>query len=587
MKIRDAVGYVRFSSAIQEQGTSVRRQRKMIDDWCKVRPEVTLHNVYTDLGKSAWNTSKHDERKEFLSMIDHRKRELFPKPVYLLVEDASRLSRLDFNEAVAQMNMLIKLGFVVVFLASDKIYNSTNFKQLGDHISFLVEAEAHNKASEQKSYHSRKNWKQLRDDAILTGKLISKSCARWVVPVATGTGELNAAGRKTTFIFNEHAETVRRVFEMRLAGKSMNSIAAILNAEGVKTLTGKNKGWNQTSVHGILNNRAAIGDYVPSKKTVNLAEADIIPGYYPMIAGLTRAMFQTVQSMREGKGRVSESENPTNVNLFKGLLKCLCGGAIISSSVTPKRYGYYTCSMYRLKRCSCFTEYPEGSGKGRRNKGNAISRLLVDEAITKGILYNLPLLLSGSNSDNHQLNDLMAEHEQLEHELNMLEDNMSQMKASPRMIKRYEEKEIELIAKQEEIDRIRSRILTSVNVETADKLDLSKREGRIELNLIAKKYISELRLDMKHKTCDIALHNGYRFLNYPLDREDFNGASWINFFLMLGEREYRFTGKENLTSGLPGRLEPYRVVEGKPVQAGKGYDDKWPEVESDYPTPLE
>lgn len=531
---------MRFSSAIQEKGTSIRRQRKLIEDWCKTKG-VDLMNIYQDDGKSAWNVAKQDERKEFIQMQQDRQNNYLPEPIYLLVEDASRLSRLDFTEATAQMKRLIEMGFVVVFIATGKVYSPTNFRQLGDHISFLVDAETHHKASEQKSHHSRRNWKQLRDDAIATGKLISRSCARWCVPVATGAGLPNDSGRNTTFIFNDHAKTVKRIFAMRIAGDSMNTISAVLNAESIPTLTGKLNAWNQTTIHGILNNRAVTGEYVPSLKTVT-EDAESIPGYYPRV--VSDSDFMTVQSMREGKGRTSDSDNPTNINLFKGILKCVCGGAIISSSVTPERYGYYSCSMYRLKRCTCMETDHLGKGKGRGKKGTgvAIQRQLVDEAIVKGLLYQLPLLLSGSNNDNNILNELEAEAALIEQQLDNLEQNMMSMQ-SPRLQKRYAETEALLLAKHKQIDEHKSRMLTTACVETVNHLDLSTREGRVELNLIAKKYLKVITLDMKKKTCDIELHNGMKLFNYPVSYI-LDGDKWVERLQIIGETEFTFSGDE-------------------------------------------
>lgn len=572
--ITKACGYVRFSSAIQERGTSTFRQRRLIDDWIKQHPEVTLLNVYTDLGKSAWNVNKQDERKAFLQMVDDRQSDRLPEPIYLLCEDASRLSRLDYDEAIDQMKKLISMGFVIILLASGKRYDAESFKRLGDRITFMVDAMAHNEQSEQKSHHSRKNWKQKRERAILTGELISKSCARWCTPVATGTGEPAANGRKTTFIFNEHMPTVKRIFEMRLAGLSMGDIANMLNLEGVPTLTGKVNAWNQTTIHGILNNRAVLGEYHPSRRTV-VGDADPIPNYYPTIPGLTEGDFMTAQSMREGKGRTSNSDNPTNINMFKGVLKCACGGAIISASVTPERYGYYTCSMYRLDRCTV-NKYSDDKGK---NKGVAISRQLVDEHLLHGLLYNIPKLLSGSNSDQKILSNLEAEHKQIETTLENLENNMLTMTMTDRLQKLYEAQALALEAKQKQIDEHRSRMITAVNIETIEDIDTLTREGRTEINLIAKKYIKEIRLNLKRKTCDIELNNGFKFFDYPLWRDDFDGASWVSFFLALNEKEYTFTGTEDISANFPGSIDGLPTEQAKPGgETSEPFDfTGWPE----------
>lgn len=569
------VGFVRFSSEIQLKGSSIRRQRTLIDDYLKRNPESRLVRIYTDEGKSAYH-NEHVTSGQFGQMVEDMKQGRLPKPCYLLVEDVTRLSRRTFDEAEQQLFDLVKMGFIVHTLADGQIFTPEMLSDLSARITFMVKAQAAHQTSLDKAHHSRKNWKQKREDAALTGKVMTKSCPGWLTPVATGTGE-----NGTSFALNAHVNTVKRVFAMRLAGDSMNTIAFTMNSEGVPTLSGRGKGWNQSSVHTLLNNVAVIGDKVPSVNTI-VDGVEIIHGYYPAI--ISQADYMTVQAMRSGKGRVSDNDNPTNINLFKGVLRCLCGGSIISASVTPERYGYYVCSMYRLKRCTCVKNYDNlGQGKGKRGAGNAIQRQLVDDALVKGVLYNLPLLLSGSNSDQKVLQQLEAERDVIIGELETIEDNMSRIRASERMLKRYEEKQDELDAKERQIDDHRSRMVTAVNVETVEGLDLSQRAPRIELNLIVKKYIKEITLNIQNKTCDIHFHNGYSFYKYPLWRENFDGASWVHLFLQLGEREYTFTGTEDITSGLPGRVQEYQQVTGKGEDGQKWYDASWPETEPDYP----
>lgn len=116
-------------------------------------------------------------------------------------------------------------------------------------------------------------------------------------------------------------------------------------------------------------------------------------------------------------------------------------------------------------------------------------------------------------------------------------------------------------------------------LETISHLDLTTKPDRIEAQIIIKRLIKEIIINTNMKQCDIEFHNGYKFFNYPLWREDFDGASWVNFFLLLGEKEYTFTGAEGVSTGITERVTDF--VQGKP--SGGQVDDRlFPEVEPDY-----
>ena len=54
-------------------------------------------------------------------------------------------------------------------------------------------------------------------------------------------------------------DLVIRIFNMYLAGKSYQTIANILNAEKIPTLT--NKQWKDATVSKIINNKIYVGDF--------------------------------------------------------------------------------------------------------------------------------------------------------------------------------------------------------------------------------------------------------------------------------------------------------------------------------------
>ncbi|TOA15962.1 recombinase, partial [Vibrio parahaemolyticus] len=85
--------YIRFSSSIQQKGSSLERQQKLIDDYLKSRPELTLSNLqYQDLGLSGYK-GKHLEN-DLGKLLEAIESKHIKEGDYILVEAMDRLGRL-------------------------------------------------------------------------------------------------------------------------------------------------------------------------------------------------------------------------------------------------------------------------------------------------------------------------------------------------------------------------------------------------------------------------------------------------------------------------------------------------------------
>ena len=93
-------------------------------------------------------------------------------------------------------------------------------------------------------------------------------------------------------------DTVLRIFELYLEGKSYQAISNILNEE--KVLSPNNKKWCDSTIDRIINNKIYMGDYERYKYDTD-KETELFVDVVPPI--ITRAMWEEVQKQKEKNQR--------------------------------------------------------------------------------------------------------------------------------------------------------------------------------------------------------------------------------------------------------------------------------------------
>ena len=130
----------------------------------------------------------------------------------------------------------------------------------------------------------------------------------------------------------EEAETVRRIFDMYLAGNGLTKIANALNAEGLRTIYGNP--WNTTAVARILDNEKYGGgltlqrffsaDHISKRKTVNNGELPIYQIEDDHEAIIDKPRF--LQATEERKRRSINSGRISPTSALTGKIRCpYCG----------------------------------------------------------------------------------------------------------------------------------------------------------------------------------------------------------------------------------------------------------------------
>lgn len=138
-------------------------------------------------------------------------------------------------------------------------------------------------------------------------------------------------------------DLVIRIFNMYLEGKSYQTIANILNDEGIPTQT--NKKWKDTTIAKIISNKIYIGDF---EKYKNIQEKETVVYMNVVEPIISRAMFEDVQIQKEKNQRAFCRDR---VYIFMQKMICPKCGKIMQckgSGGKKKKYMYYHCSECKI-----------------------------------------------------------------------------------------------------------------------------------------------------------------------------------------------------------------------------------------------
>lgn len=154
-------------------------------------------------------------------------------------------------------------------------------------------------------------------------------------------GYKKIANDKSLYIDDIQADIIKRIFQLYIDGKSVNSICKLFNKEGVL-----NKKWPTTSIDKILSNQVYIGNLILGKDENNkpCIYEDVIP---PIIDKIT---FEMVQKKKEKN--IRNYKRKLNY-IFMQKIKCpRCNKIMGGSSSTSKnktKHLYYLCSNCGLR----------------------------------------------------------------------------------------------------------------------------------------------------------------------------------------------------------------------------------------------
>jgi DNA invertase Pin-like site-specific DNA recombinase len=319
-----AFSYLRFSSANQADGDSIRRQTALRDAWVQKSGAVLDQSIsLRDEGVSGF-TGKHRGNPDrhalaaFLKLVEKGR---VPRGSYLIVENLDRLTREHIRPALTLLLNLIEAGIRVVQLLPVEQVFDDQVEPMTLMMAIMELSRGHSE-SKLKSERIGAAWSQKRK--LAASKIVTARVPAWI---KHQEGKL--------ILHPVKAETVRRVFRMAIDGQSLSVIARTLNFEkvallGRTSIKGETVVWSASNVHRLLTSRATIGEYQPHRGRPGNRKPSGPPilDYYPAV--VSPEEFHAAVSTVKTRKAIGRGQRGRLVNLFAGLLRdARTGGSLM------------------------------------------------------------------------------------------------------------------------------------------------------------------------------------------------------------------------------------------------------------------
>ena len=374
-----AYSYVRMSLKRQREGDSLRRQVEAAESYARDNNLELSERTFRDLGVSGFK-QRNIKQGALAAFIGAVKSGLIAPGSFLLIEQFDRLSRAEINVAFRLLLDLVDLDITVVTLIDEKIWNSETVQDVANVLTSIILMSRAHEESKTKAKRLSAVW-GMKKNLASTGvrgqtKIVTSECPRWLTPNEDKTG---------FEVLEEKAESVRRVFTLRIDGFGISSIVTRANAEGwpvpgkapvqrpdeddesFERRRSQGMTWHTSLVGRLLGNRAVLGEYQPFKteyvkikdeadKRIRVPVGDPIPGYYPSV--ISEETFLRAQAKADRSGRFPGRRDAALKNWLQGLLKCTCGQSFVrknKDSQAQPGYARYYCTARNRGVTQCLS----------------------------------------------------------------------------------------------------------------------------------------------------------------------------------------------------------------------------------------
>lgn len=330
-----AVSYVRFSSKKQEEGDSVRRQRRMALDWLKRNPTYTLSDVtYEDLGLSA--SKGHHLNGNLGKILEAVDSGAIEPGSVILVETLDRFSRLPAIKTLNMLEEVVSKGVDLITLSDGVRYdkNSINGAQLFMLAGAALGAYEYSQNLARRVSASYRG----REEKAKQGGTIKRRNPFWL----TSEGSLKRGSDGGPSV---EVAVVQDVFRSFIEGVSIREIARKHAAHFA----------NPSSVRKLIISPATVGHWqlnevinTPGEKQKRQPGEVIKNVFEPAIEEVV--WYQAQQLLGKRSGIVNARANP-----LAGIVICaLCGGNMARRNANEKNVNAtMTCYTRGLNKASC------------------------------------------------------------------------------------------------------------------------------------------------------------------------------------------------------------------------------------------
>lgn len=302
LKTLRVAAYCRVSTTLEQQEGSYEAQISYYTDKIKSNPNWKSAGIYADDGKSATNTKKRDD---FNAMIDDC---MAGKIDMVITKSVSRFARNTVDSL--QTIRKLKEKNIAIFFEKEGV---NTLESTGELLITILSSQAQ---EESRNLSENTKWGIVRR---YENGIISVNHKKFMgYTKDKETGEL--------VIVPEQAEIVRRIFRMYLEGSSIGEIIKALEADKIKTVTGKEI-WHPGVIEKMLVNEKYMGDALMQKTyTVDfltkkrVKNNGIVPQYYiedNHEAIIPKELFYKVQEEKARRASLNKAAVTRKANKLK------------------------------------------------------------------------------------------------------------------------------------------------------------------------------------------------------------------------------------------------------------------------------
>ncbi|EHK9575622.1 recombinase family protein [Vibrio parahaemolyticus] len=338
--------YVRFSTVSQgkEGKDSYIRQTLAAKEYAARTGLEYQDKSFSDLGISGFRTSK--KRDGLSSMLEAIQSGAIEPNSTICIDGFDRLSRASFEHTYDTVRLIVGTGVKLHVVQDNLTLDKSSLNDLISIVKVALQSDLAHKESAKKSYLIKQSRLRAREAHKVTGKL-----PMWISRVLDSKGEPT-----DQFVFNSFETCIRELVSLRVEGKSLQSIAKVLNNKEYKT--SKGSPWSGAGVRSIIENRALYGaksyhDTDSETGRMNLTPVDIVPNIFPAL--ISFGLWQSIQ--QKSRSASTKTNKVSKRGAYSGLLRCgSCGAAMVmrTTTYTPKGTGAPEVRMYR--KCIRSTE---------------------------------------------------------------------------------------------------------------------------------------------------------------------------------------------------------------------------------------
>jgi site-specific DNA recombinase len=465
--------YARYSSDMQKPESIEDQIRECKAYAEKIGWQVLEEHIYTDYAITGTDILREGYNRLKTAALQHS----FD---FILVDDLSRLGR-NTAESIGAFSEITFYGVNIVSVA-DGIDTSKKGAKMPFYFKSVMNEFFLDSLREQ-VLRGQKG--QVERGYSAGGRLYGYSYQEIFDP----TGAKDRLGRLkrlgvTIKIDPEQANIVKKIFEMRIKGHGLKSIAKYLNESRVSPPRPDKKGrisltWCPSSIREILRNEKYIGDWTwnktkwikypgsKKKKKIDRPKEEWVISQRQDLRIISDKLWHSVRSLekksttnkiRSKKGQLTGYYGSTTREkyLFSGLLKCgVCGGSMVA--VTSKNRGsYLVCGLHRMRGdMACPNSTRIDRHLVEKTLLSEISEKLLEPKNLRRILEKtnrkLQVVLSGKPQD---IAVLDSQRKELEESIDNLLQFIMKGNHSEKVAETLAQKEKELVSVKEKLEKI-------------------------------------------------------------------------------------------------------------------------------------